>query len=44
MRGIVLRMLDMSVLSWRDQSSSALTEPRERLDRDFEYVGYNLSE
>jgi hypothetical protein len=43
-RGIVLRTLGMSILSWKDQSPSILTELRERLDRDFEYVVYNLSE
>jgi hypothetical protein len=43
-RSIVPRTLDMSMLSWRDQSPSALAELTERLDRDFEYVEYNLSE
>ena len=43
-RTFVPRILDMSVLSWEGQSTSALNLLRERLDRDFEYVGYSLSE
>ena len=39
----VPRKLDMSVLSWKDQSPDAIAELRERLDRDFEYVGYHLT-
>lgn len=40
----VPRTLDMSVLSWKEQSPDAIAELRERLDRDFEYVGYHLTE
>jgi hypothetical protein len=38
------RTLDMSVLSWKEQSPDAIAELREYLDRDFEYVGYHLTE
>jgi hypothetical protein len=40
----VPRTLDMSVLSWKEQSPDAIAELREHLDRDFEYVGYHLTE
>jgi hypothetical protein len=43
MRTSVPRMLDMSVLSWKEQSLDAIAELREHLDRDFEYVGYHLT-
>jgi hypothetical protein len=42
-RTAVPRILDMNVLSWEGKSTEALNELRDRLDRDFEYVGYNLS-
>jgi hypothetical protein len=38
------RILDMSILLWEGQSTEALNELQDRLDHDFEYVGYNLSE
>jgi hypothetical protein len=34
----------MSVLSWKEQSPNAIAELREHLDRDFEYMGYHLTE
>jgi hypothetical protein len=40
----VFRTLDMSVLSWKEQSPDAIVELREYLDHDFEYVGYHLTE
>ena len=43
-RTAVPRILDMSVLSWEGQSTHVLNELRDRLDQDFEYVGYSLSE
>jgi hypothetical protein len=43
-RTSVPRTLDMSVLSWKEQSPEAIAELREHLDRDFEYVGYHLTE
>jgi hypothetical protein len=43
-RTAILPILDMSVLSWEGQSIAALNELRDRLDCDFEYIGYNLSE
>jgi hypothetical protein len=43
-RTSVPRTLDMSVLSWKEQSLDAIAELREHLDRDFEYVGYHLTE
>jgi hypothetical protein len=43
MRTSVPRTLDMSVLSWKEQSPDAIAELREYLDRDFEYVGYHLT-
>jgi hypothetical protein len=43
-RTSVPRTLDMSVLSWKEQSPDAIAELREHLDRDFEYVGYHLTE
>jgi hypothetical protein len=43
-RTSVPRMLDMSILSWKEQSPDAIAELREHLDRDFEYVGYHLTE
>jgi hypothetical protein len=42
-RTSVPRTLDMSVLSWKEQSPDAIAELREHLDRDFEYVGYHLT-
>jgi hypothetical protein len=39
-RTSVPRKLDMSILSWKEQSPEAITELREHLDHDFEYVGY----
>jgi hypothetical protein len=42
-RSAVPRTLDMSILSWEGQSTDAIDELREHLDRDFEYVGYSLS-
>jgi hypothetical protein len=42
-RSAVPCTLDMSILSWEDQSTNAIDELRESLDCDFEYVGYNLS-
>jgi hypothetical protein len=42
-RSAVPRTLDMSLLSWEGQSTEAINELRECLDRDFEYIGYNLS-
>jgi hypothetical protein len=36
-------MLDMSVLSWKEQSPDAIAELREH-HYDFEYVGYHLTE
>jgi hypothetical protein len=44
MRTSVPRTLDMSVLSWKEQFPDAIAELREHLDRDFEYVGYHLTE
>jgi hypothetical protein len=38
MRTSVPRMLDMSVLSWKEQSPDAIAELREHLDCDFEYT------
>jgi hypothetical protein len=43
-RTSVPRTLDMSVLSWKEQSPDAIAELREHLDHDFEYVGYHLTE
>jgi hypothetical protein len=43
-RTSVPQTLDMSVLSWKEQSPNAIAELREHLDRDFEYVGYHLTE
>jgi hypothetical protein len=43
MRTNVPRTLDMSVLSWKEQSPDAIAELREQLDREFEYVGYQLT-
>jgi hypothetical protein len=43
-RTSVPRTLDMSVLSWKEQSPDAIAELREHLDRDFESVGYYLTE
>jgi hypothetical protein len=43
-RTSVLRTLDMSVLSWKEQSLDAIVKLREHLDRDFEYVVYHLTE
>ena len=40
----VSRTLDMSVLSWKEQSPDVRAELREHLDCDFEYVGYHLTE
>jgi hypothetical protein len=42
-RTSVPRMLDMSVLSWKEQSPDAIAELREH-HYDFEYVGYHLTE
>jgi hypothetical protein len=42
-RSAVPRTLDMSCLSWEGQSTDAMDELQERLDRDFEYIGYSLS-
>jgi hypothetical protein len=42
-RTSVPRTLDMSILSWKEQSPDAIAELREHLDRDFEYVGYHLT-
>jgi hypothetical protein len=35
--------LDLSVLSWKEQSPNAIAELREQLDHEFEYVGYQLT-
>jgi hypothetical protein len=43
-RTSVPRTLDMSILSWKEQSLNTIAELREYLDRDFEYVGYHLTE
>jgi hypothetical protein len=42
-RSAIPRTLDMSILSWEGQSTNAIDELQERLDCDFEYVGYSLS-
>ena len=44
MKTAIPRILDMSVLSWEGQSIHALNELQDRLNQDFEYVDYNLSE
>ena len=44
MRTSIPWSLDMSVLSWKEQSPNAIVELREYLDCDFEYVGYDLTE
>jgi hypothetical protein len=43
-RTSVSRTLDMSVLSWKEQSPDTIAVLREHLDCDFEYVGYHLIE
>jgi hypothetical protein len=43
-RTSVPRTLDMSVLSWKEQSPDTIAKLREHLNRDFEYVGYHLTE
>jgi hypothetical protein len=43
-RTSVPRTLDMSILSWKEQSPDAIVELRKHLDRDFKYVGYHLTE
>jgi hypothetical protein len=43
-RTSVPRTFDMGILSWKEQSPHAIAELREYLDRDFEYVGYHLTE
>jgi hypothetical protein len=35
--------LDISVLSWKEQSPDAIVELRDQLDCEFEYVGYQLT-
>jgi hypothetical protein len=39
----VPHILDISVLSWKEQSPDAIAELKEQLDREFEYVGYQLA-
>jgi hypothetical protein len=39
----VPRTLDMSIMLWKEQSLDAIMELREQLDREFEYVGYQLT-
>jgi hypothetical protein len=43
MRTNIPRTLDISVLSWKEQSPDAIVELRDQLDSEFEYVGYQLT-
>jgi hypothetical protein len=43
-RMLVPRILDMSILEWKGQSPNAVAELRERLDSEFEYMEYNLTD
>jgi hypothetical protein len=41
---LVPRILDMSILEWKGQSPNAVVELRGRLDSEFEYMEYNLTD
>jgi hypothetical protein len=43
-RMLVPRILDMSILEWKGQSPNAVVELRGRLDSEFEYMEYNLTD
>jgi hypothetical protein len=36
----VPRILDINVMSWKEQSPDAIAELRDQLDHEFDYVGY----
>jgi hypothetical protein len=44
LRSLVPRILDVSCVSWIDQSPSAIERLRAALDKEFEYVGNPLSD
>jgi hypothetical protein len=41
---LVPRILDVSCVSWKDQSPCSIEKLRSALDNEFEYLGYNLLE
>ena len=43
LRSLVPRILDVSCVTWMDQSPTAVETLRTALDKEFEYVGHNLS-
>jgi hypothetical protein len=42
-RSLVPRILDLSVIEWEGQKTTAIQKLRDALDADFEYVGCELS-
>jgi hypothetical protein len=44
LRSLVPRILDVSILKWKDQSPSSVDKLRSAIDNEFEYLGTNLSE
>jgi hypothetical protein len=44
LRSLVPRILDVSCVSWKDQSPSSIERLRGALDKEFEYVGNPLSD
>ena len=44
LRSLVPRILDVSCVSWKDQSPSSIETLRGALDKEFEYVGNPLSD
>lgn len=44
LRSFIPRILDVSVVSWKDQAPSSVQKLRAALDNEFEYVGTALSE
>ena len=44
LRSLVPRILDVSVLKWKEQHPSSVEKLRSAIDNDFEYVGHKLSD
>jgi hypothetical protein len=43
LRSLVPRILDVSCVTWKDQSACSIETLKSALDKEFEYVGNNLS-
>lgn len=42
LRSLVLRILDVSCMKWKDQYPCSIEKLRSALDNEFEYLGNNL--